>query len=123
MKNIKKYLYLTIGIVSVILGGIGAFLPVLPTVPFLLLALFCFSRSSDRAYQYIINNKYFGKTLQDYHEGKGVTRGVKIKAILFMSVGIGFSIYKVHSLHLRLFLAFVWLGVTIHLILLKNKVK
>lgn len=123
MKNFKKYFYLTIGIISVILGSIGAFLPVLPTVPFLLLALFCFGKSSDRAYQYIINNKYFGKTLKDYNEGKGITTAVKIKAIIFMTIGIGFSIYKVQSLHLRIFLAVVWLGVGIHLIMIKNKIK
>lgn len=121
MKDIKKFFYLTVGIISVILGTIGAFLPVLPTVPFLLLALFCFSRSSERAYQFIISNKYFGKTLQDYYEGKGVTIAVKAKAIIFMSAGIAFSIYKVQNLHLKIFLAVVWIAVTIHIIMIKNK--
>ncbi|WP_022819851.1 YbaN family protein [Fusobacterium russii] len=119
--KLKKYFYLSIGFISIILGTIGIFLPVLPTVPFLLLALFCFSKSSEKAYQYIINNKYFGKTIRDYKEGKGVTLAVKIRAIIYVTAGIAFSIYKSQSLHLRIFLVVVWLGVSIHLITLKIK--
>ncbi|EAA24722.1 Hypothetical Membrane Spanning Protein [Fusobacterium vincentii ATCC 49256] len=93
----------------------------MPTVPFLLVALFCFERSSKKYHDMILNNKYFGKVLKDYYEGKGLTISVKIKAILFLSCGIGFSIYKVQHLHLRIMLAVIWLGVTIHIILLKTK--
>lgn len=119
--RLKKYFYLSVGIISVVLGTIGIFLPVLPTVPFLLLALFCFSKSSEKAYQYIMNNKYFGKTIRDYKEGKGLTMAVKIRAIIYVTLGITFSIYKTQSLHLRIFLFVVWLGVSIHLITLKIK--
>lgn len=121
MKKFIKYFYLSIGILSIVLGSVGIFVPVLPTVPFLLLALFCFSKSSERAYNFIINNKYFGKTLKDYKEGKGLTLATKIKAILFLSLGIGFSLYKVQSLHPKIFLVIVWLVVSIHIISLKNK--
>ena len=71
----------------------------------------------------ILNNKYFGKILRDYYEGKGLTTSVKIKAILFLTCGIAFSFYKVQHLHLRIMLAVIWLGVTIHIILLKTKPK
>lgn len=121
MKNFIKYFYLSFGILSIIFGTIGIFLPVLPTVPFLLLALFCFSKSSEKAYNIILNNKYFGQTLKDYKDGKGLTKFVKIKAILFLSLGIGLSIYKMQSLHLKLFLAIIWLVVSIHILLMKNK--
>lgn len=119
--QLKKYFYLSVGFISVLLGTIGIFLPVLPTVPFILLALFCFGKSSEKAYQYIINNKYFGKTIRDYKDGKGVTLAVKIRAIIYVTAGIGFSIYKTQNLHLRIFLLFIWLGVSIHLITLKIK--
>lgn len=121
MNNLKKYIYLSVGGISVILGTIGLFLPVLPTVPFLLLALFCFSKSSPKYYNYIINNKYFGKTIKDYYDGKGVSFSTKIKAIIFLSLGIGFSIYKIQSPHPKIFLAIVWLAVTIHILMIKNK--
>ena len=123
MKNLKKKIYICVGLLAVGLGIIGAFLPVMPTVPFLLVALFCFERSSKKYHDMILNNKYFGKVLRDYYEGKGLTISVKIKAILFLSCGIGFSFYKVQHLHLRIMLVVIWLGVTIHIILLETKSK
>ena len=123
MKNLKKKIYICVGLLAVGLGIIGAFLPVMPTVPFLLVALFCFERSSKKYHDMILNNKYFGKVLRDYYEGRGLTNSVKIKAILFLTCGMGFSFYKLQHLYLRIMLAVIWLGVTIHIILLKTKPK
>ena len=121
MRNLKKKLYIAFGFLAVALAIIGVFIPGLPTVPFLLVALFCFERSSKKYHDMIMNNKYFGPVLQDYYSGKGLTLSVKIKAILFLSCGMIFSIYKIQNLHARIALAIVWLGVAIHLILLKTK--
>ena len=121
MRNLKKKLYITFGFLAVALAIVGVFIPGLPTVPFLLVALFCFERSSKKYHDMIMNNKYFGPVLQDYYSGKGLTSSVKIKAILFLSCGMIFSIYKIQNLHARIALAIVWLGVAIHIILLKTK--
>ena len=121
MRNLKKKLYITFGFLAVALAIVGVFIPGLPTVPFLLVALFCFERSSKKYHDMIMNNKYFGPVLQDYYSGKGLTSSVKIKAILFLSCGMIFSIYKIQNLHARIGLAIVWLGVAIHIILLKTK--
>ena len=121
MRNLKKKLYIAFGFLAVALAIIGVFIPGLPTVPFLLVALFCFERSSKKYHDMIMNNKYFGPVLQDYYSGKGLTLSVKIKAILFLSCGMIFSIYKIQNLHARIALAIVWLGVAIHIILLKTK--
>lgn len=121
MRNLKKQLYITFGFLAVALAIVGVFIPGLPTVPFLLVALFCFERSSKKYHDMIMNNKYFGPVLQDYYSGKGLTLSVKIKAILFLSCGMIFSIYKIQNLHARIALAIVWLGVAIHIILLKTK--
>lgn len=121
MRNLKKKLYITFGFLAVALAIVGVFIPGLPTVPFLLVALFCFERSSKKYHDMIMNNKYFGPVLQDYYSGKGLTSSVKIKAILFLSCGMAFSIYKIQNLHARIALAIVWLGVAIHIILLKTK--
>ena len=59
MKNLKKKLYIAFGFLAVILAIIGVFIPGLPTVPFLLVALFCFERSSKKYHDMIMNNKYF----------------------------------------------------------------
>ena len=123
MKSLKKKLYIAFGFLAVILAIIGVFIPGLPTVPFLLVALFCFERSSKKYHDMIMNNKYFGPVLQDYYSGKGLTLSIKIKAILFLTCGIAFSIYKIQNLHARIALAVVWLGVAIHIILLKTKEK
>ena len=123
MKNLKKKLYIAFGFLVVALAIIGVFIPSLPTVPFLLVALFCFERSSKKYHDMIMNNKYFGPVLQDYYSGKGLTLSIKIKAILFLTCGIAFSIYKIQNLHARIALAVVWLGVAIHIILLKTKEK
>ena len=123
MENLKKKIYIAVGFLALGLGIVGAFLPVMPTVPFLLVALFCFERSSKKYHDMILNNKYFGKVLRDYYEGRGLTTSVKIKAVLFLSCGMGFSVYRVHNLYLRIMLAVIWLGVTIHIILLKTKEK
>ena len=121
MRNLKKKLYITFGFLAVALAIVGVFIPGLPTVPFLLVALFCFERSSKKYHDMIMNNKYFGPVLQDYYSGKGLTLSVKIKAILFLSCGMIFSIYKIQNLYARIALAIVWLGVAIHIILLKTK--
>lgn len=121
MENLKKKIYICTGLLSIVLGIIGAFLPVMPTVPFLLVALFCFERSSKKYHEMILNNRYFGKVLRDYYDGRGLTIFVKIKAILFLTCGIVFSIYKVQNLHLRIMLFVIWLGVSLHIMLLKTK--
>ena len=123
MENLKKKIYICVGLLATGLGIVGAFLPVMPTVPFLLVALFCFERSSKKYHDMILNNKYFGKVLRDYYEGRGLTTSVKIKAVLFLSCGMGFSVYRVHNLHLRIMLVLIWIGVALHIILLKTKPK
>ena len=123
MENLKKKIYIFVGFLAVILGIIGVILPDIPTVPFLLVALFCFERSSKKYHDMILNNKYFGKVLRDYYEGRGLTISVKIKAVLFLSCGMGFSVYRVHNLHLRIILVLIWAGVALHIILLKTKPK
>ena len=123
MENLKKKIYICVGFLAVILGIIGVILPGIPTVPFLLVALFCFERSSKKYHDMILNNKYFGKVLRDYYEGRGLTTSVKMKAVLFLSCGMGFSVYRVQHLNLRIMLAVIWLGVTIHIVLLKTKPK
>ena len=123
MENLKKKIYIFVGFLAVILGIIGVILPGIPTVPFLLVALFCFERSSKKYHDMILNNKYFGKVLRDYYEGRELTTSVKIKAVLFLSCGMGFSVYRVHNLHLRIILVLIWAGVALHIILLKTKPK
>ena len=71
-KGWVRYLLLGLGWLSVALGIIGAFLPLLPTTPFLLLAAACFMRSSERFYLWLINHKWLGPWVKPYLEGEGI---------------------------------------------------
>ena len=61
MSKIKKFIYISVGLISFALGAIGVVLPVLPTTPFLLLASFCFAKGSDRFNTWFINTKIYRK--------------------------------------------------------------
>jgi uncharacterized membrane protein YbaN (DUF454 family) len=115
--SIKKSVYLIIGSIALAIGFVGIFLPVLPTTPFVLLAAWCFFRSSPRLYEWVISNERFGDTIKNYNQGKGLTRATKIKAILMMWLTISTSIYfKITSLPIIAFLFGIAMVVTIYLI-------
>lgn len=117
---VRKRLLFVLGFVSLILGIVGIILPLLPTTPFLLLSAYCFSRSSEKFHNYILNNKVFGQYIRDYNEKKGITLKNKITAISFLVLSIGFSMYKVDHFHVRIMLAVVFMGVSFHILKLKT---
>lgn len=84
-------LYLTAGLTSVGLGIIGAFLPIMPTVPFLLLAAFCFARSNPAWEQRLLDHPQYGPSLRDWRERSAISRRAKIAALVAMSAGVGFT--------------------------------
>ncbi len=102
-KHIKKYLLITVGILAIILGLIGAVLPVLPTTPFLILALACFANSSPHFHQQLLNNRWFGEALQQWEENRSISRKAKTKAILLVILSFSISITMLQGrLHLQL---------------------
>ena len=88
-----RALYLVGGILSVVLAVIGAFLPIMPTVPFLLVAVFCFARSNPEWEQKILDHPHWGPQVRDWQERRAISRRAKIMAITAMSVGVGFTWY------------------------------
>lgn len=86
---------LVVGWLSVALGVIGIFLPVLPTTPFLLLAAACFVRSSQRFYLWLVNHPRLGPWVRDYLEGHGIPFKGKVYAIGLMWASIALSCYLV----------------------------
>lgn len=92
-KHIKKYSLLALGIFFVILGAIGAVLPLLPTTPFLILALSCFAKSSPRFHQALLNNRFFGEPLRQWEESRSLTRRTKIKAAALIILTFSISIF------------------------------
>jgi len=116
-KKIKKYLLMSLGVVFVILGMIGVLLPLLPTTPFLLLALACFANSSPQFHKALLNNRWFGPGLQQWEENRSIARASKIKAMMLIVVTFAVSIGILHDrvqLQIGLFLMasilllFIW---------------
>jgi len=108
-KKIKKYVLIFLGIMFVILGVIGAILPILPTTPFLLLALACFANSSPRFHKILLNNRWFGRDLQQWEENRSIARTSKIKAMILIVVTFAVSIGILHG-RLQLQLGLLFLG-------------
>jgi uncharacterized membrane protein YbaN (DUF454 family) len=119
--DVRKALLIFFGTVFVGLGVLGMFLPLVPTTVFLLLAAYCYSRSSERFHNWLLTNRWCGKYIKDYQEGKGMTAAHKVKAILLLWASIGFSIWAVGGrLWLTLLLVAIAAGVTAHLLWIKT---
>lgn len=117
----KKALLVSAGMVSVSLGAVGVFLPLLPTTPFLLLAAACFARSSDRFYAWLIHHRWFGPYIRNYREKGAITLRAKIISLALLWVVIGTSMMSVKSAWwVQLLLGLIAVGVTIHLLHLKT---
>ena len=105
------------GLLSLTLGIIGVALPILPTTPFLILALACFANSSPRFHKMLLNNRWFGSALQQWEESRTITRASKLKAIKLVVLTFSLSIGILHGkLQLQIgllvigsiLLAFMW---------------
>jgi uncharacterized membrane protein YbaN (DUF454 family) len=83
-----RHLFMALGFVCVGLGGLGLFLPLLPTTPFLLVALWAFSRSSRRFHHWLYTHPRFGPRLQAWHEHGVVPVKVKVSALSAMIVSL-----------------------------------
>ncbi len=102
------------------LGIIGILLPVMPTTPFLLLSSFCYLRSSKKLYNWLIYHRILGAYLYNYLTYKAVTRRIKVTALIFLWWGLIASMLLINHLHVRLFLGFIGIAVSIHLLMLRT---
>lgn len=108
--KIKKIVYIVLGCIGVGLGAIGAVVPMIPSVPFLLLAAFCFGRSSEKLNNWFINTKLYKNNLESYVQGRGMTWKTKIRIMIMVTVlmTIGFVMMSRVPVG-RILLACVWL--------------
>jgi hypothetical protein len=112
----RKWFLLVAGILSTGLAILGIFLPLLPTVPLLLLAAACFARSSEPFYSWLLEHRHLGPLLQPYLKGAGIPRRAKIKAIALVWVTISASaVLLVPLLWVRVLMFVVALTVTLYL--------
>lgn len=121
MIKIKNHLLVIAGSISLALGIIGIFVPVLPTTPFLLLAAICYLRGSKRLYHWLLNVRFIGNYIRNYVEGGGMSRNMKIwtLGVLWLAI-ILTAIFIIDNTFIRIILGVVLIGVTLHILLIKT---
>jgi uncharacterized protein len=95
-----KLLYFILGWFFFTLGVIGVFLPLLPTTPFMLLALWAFSKSSQRFHNWLYHHKYFGPFIQKWDKHRIIPLKAKITAFLMITASFSFLIYRRINIYL-----------------------
>lgn len=122
LPKIYRYFYFISGILLVVIGVIGIFLPVLPTTIFLILASACFIKSSPKANDWLRNHKILGQYIKNYQDGSGLTVKSKIFNLIFLwSMILVSALLLTKSLVIKLVLLAIAVGVTIHILMIKTK--
>ena len=97
------------------------FVPLLPTIPFLLLAAACYARSSERFYNWLLNNRWFGSYIRNYIQKRGIPLKAKVFTIALLWIVIGCSAaFAVESFAVRLILVLIAIGVSVHVLTLRT---
>ena len=109
--TIKRMIFLIVGCVNLALGCIGIVLPILPTVPFFLLTVFCFANSSQKLHDWFIGTRMYKKHLESFVKKKGMTvqtkLGIIIPVTLVMGIGF-FMMMRAGVIVPSVILAIVW---------------
>jgi len=115
--RVTRVLLMVAGTVSLAFAVIGLVFPLIPTTPFLLLTAACYCRSSERLYNWLMNNKWFGEYIRNYREGKGIPLKTKIFALTFLRVTIGISaLLLVPIFIVQIILLVIAIAVSIHIL-------
>lgn len=111
-----RVLFNILGTVSLGLGVLGIFLPLLPTTPFLLLAAFCYVRGSPRMHHWLLSHRMLGPYIRDFQSGRGIPLRTKVIALGLMWLSLAFSAWVMPIPWARWLLLIPGIGVTIYLI-------
>lgn len=119
---LRHKIYIIVGCIFVGLGFMGVFVPLMPTTPFLLVSLFCFSRSSQTNKEWLINHKILGPYVSSYVDNGIMPVKIKVRTLILMwSVCIMSGIFATDSIWVRMGLGVMATCVTIHIALKKSK--
>jgi uncharacterized membrane protein YbaN (DUF454 family) len=119
--TVKKAMLIAAGFISLSLGVVGIFVPLLPTTPFLLLASVCFVRSSEKLHNWLIYHKVFGNYIRCYQQFRAISLRVKILTVTVLWVFIGYAvIFVVSAIQIRFLLLLTAVAVTIHILRLRT---
>ena len=114
---VVRYVFLAIGAISFALGTAGIVLPLLPTVPFYMLTLFCLARGSERFHKMFLESSLYQKTVGAYEGDKALTLRTKLSILLSVSTIMAIGAYFSQNMPIALIvMAFVWIGHVIALV-------
>jgi uncharacterized membrane protein YbaN (DUF454 family) len=118
--GLKRGILIVFGTFSLGLGLIGIFLPIIPTTPLLLLAAACYSRSSTRFNNWLLNNRLFGSYIKNYREGRGMPIVAKIFTLSLLWITITISSIMLGNILISFFMLMIAVAISTHIIMLKN---
>ena len=117
----KRALYLLLGYLGLIMGAVGALVPLLPAFPFLVLAAFGFARSNPRLHEWFVGTKLYKENLESFLQGRGMTKAAKLRTMLTITVVMGIGFYMMRRIPVgQIILAVIWVG---HLLLFTFGIK
>jgi uncharacterized membrane protein YbaN (DUF454 family) len=120
--RLRRTLLLVAGSLFLLVGVVGVVVPVLPTTPLLILSAICYARSSERCYRWLVSNRVFGRYLDDYLHGRGISWKVKAVTLVFLwGVITCTALLLVEAVWLRVLLFAIAAGVTVHVVTLKGR--
>ena len=118
----KRTILISLGLLCVGLGFIGVFVPGIPTTIFLIIALWAFTKSSEKLRYWLLNHKRFGPILNNWQEHKVVPRRAKMLMVILMTLAVILFYYSLQSLILTIGLIIILVSVAIYVISLPSKV-
>lgn len=119
--SIKSLLLLSLGFVTLALGIVGVFVPIMPTTPFVLVAAACFGVTSPKWHQFLLHNKYLGPYVENYQSKQGIAPTVKRNSLLFLWTSLLISAIIVNSAVVLAILILVGVAVSIHILMIKSR--
>lgn len=108
---VVRYVFLTIGAISFVLGTVGIVLPLLPTVPFYMLTLFCLARGSERFHKMFLESSLYQKTVGAYERDKALTLRTKLSILASVTTIMAIGAYFSQNMPVALIvMGLVWVG-------------
>ncbi|MHC0036840.1 YbaN family protein [Pseudoneobacillus sp. C159] len=122
MKGLLKPFLIVAGSICVFMGIVGIVVPLIPTTPLLLLGAYCYARSSEKLYQWLLNTKWLGDYIKSFQAGQGIPKRAKYTAILVLWLTSSYSIFfLIPIIWVRLLVLGVVLYITYFIWSIKNK--
>ena len=118
----KRAILISLGWLCVGLGFVGVFVPGIPTTIFLIIALWAFTKSSEKLRHWLLNHKRFGPILNNWQQHKVVPRRAKILMVVLMSLAVVLFYYSLQHLYLTIGLIIILVSVAIYVISLPSKI-